>query len=53
MADDKAAISLNQVVQEPSPDTTVFGSAPLTLKPNAVGRTFTGEVTVEVTSATA
>jgi len=40
-------------VQEPSPDTTVFGNAALELKPNAAGRTFTGEVTVEVTSATA
>ncbi|KAF9695280.1 hypothetical protein EKO04_007009 [Ascochyta lentis] len=50
---DGQTVSLSQVVQKPSAGTTVFGSAPLTLKSDAVGRTFSGEATVEVTEATA
>lgn len=46
------AIKLQQVVDEPSKQ-TVFGNASLTLKSDAVGRTFTGETTVDVTSAIA
>ena len=47
------AVSLSQVVQKPSANTTVFGSAPLTLTSDSVGRTYSGEATVEVTTATA
>ncbi|KAF1933492.1 uncharacterized protein M421DRAFT_894 [Didymella exigua CBS 183.55] len=50
---DGTTVSLSQVVQKPSPNTTVFGSAPLTLTSNASGRTFTGQTTVDVSSASA
>ena len=46
------AIKLQQAVELPTPQ-TVFGSAPLELKSDAVGRTFTGEAEVDVTSAIA
>ncbi|KAF1976909.1 hypothetical protein BU23DRAFT_15124 [Bimuria novae-zelandiae CBS 107.79] len=50
---DGQTVSLQQVVQKPSPNTTVFGSALLKLTPNAIGRSWTGNTTVEVTAATA
>ncbi|KAJ4341556.1 hypothetical protein N0V95_007174 [Ascochyta clinopodiicola] len=50
---DGQTVSVSQVVLEKGVNTTVSGSAPLTLKSDAVGRTFTGEATVEATEATA
>ncbi|KAH6625207.1 hypothetical protein C7974DRAFT_413739 [Boeremia exigua] len=51
---DGQTVSLSQVVQKPSANTTVFGNAPLELKvADSVGRSWKGEATVEVSSATA
>ncbi|KAH7357419.1 hypothetical protein BKA66DRAFT_245416 [Pyrenochaeta sp. MPI-SDFR-AT-0127] len=49
---DGQTISLQQTVELPNQQ-TVFGSAALELKSDAVGRTFKGEAKVDVTSAIA
>lgn len=46
-------VAIQQIVQEPSPNTTLFGNGTLELKSDAVGRVYTGEATIEVSAATA
>lgn len=53
MANAMAVVAIQQIVQEPSPNTTLFGNGTLELKSDAVGRVYTGEATIEVSAATA